>query len=206
MRGLEKNRRTLRRRLKTPAHSRWSWKSSAARLPDYPAPTDFDFPYRQGSQFAYWASRPKAGKESARFTPIRRFRPRKFFIRKNILLDLKRRAFFFPRALAAPIERQPARRANAWANMLLRGLDRSRMRRNSPSVIAAGWRGDQLFAFPKTAELRTVWFSSWERSKKPPPSCVPIAQSWKIASAPASTRRRTKSRRRSALVFAMATA
>ena len=74
---------------------------SAARLPDY-LRHRLLFPIAKAANLRSGRSRPKAGKESTRSTPIHRYRPRKSSTRKNILLNLKHRQFFFPRALSAP--------------------------------------------------------------------------------------------------------
>jgi len=131
----------------------------AARVPDF-LREQITFPYREGSQFVYWAFAAKGwqGVNGLYANPptasSQVLHPEKFFIgRENPLR-------FFPAALLRRFNNQPIVE-QSLGELLIRALLRSEHAPKYAAETATAWRGDQLFSFQNDALLNIFWFSSW---------------------------------------------
>ncbi len=118
------------------------------------------FPYREGGQFVYWAfaSSGWKGVDALYADPPRSaaqvLHPEKFFLRREAPLH------FFPLALLRRLRAQ-SRVEDALGELALIALLEEELGANAAADTAAGWRGDQLFFFPRDGEFDLFWFSAW---------------------------------------------
>jgi len=131
----------------------------AARVPDF-LREQITFPYREGSQFVYWAFAAKGwqGVNGLYANPptasSQVLHPERFFIgRENPLR-------FFPPALLRRFNHRPIVE-QSLGELLIRALLRSEHAAKSAAETAGAWRGDQLFSFQNDALFNIFWFSSW---------------------------------------------
>ena len=131
----------------------------AARLPHF-LREQVSFPYRDGSQFAYWAFAAKgfAGVNGLYANPpsttAQVLHPEKYFVQREQPLR------FFPAALLRRFNNRPIVE-QSFGELLIRALLRSRHASIYAAETASAWRGDQLFSFQNDALLNIFWFSSW---------------------------------------------
>jgi len=131
----------------------------ARRLPDFLRRRAL-FPYRDGGRFAYWAFAAGGWKGvDALYTDPPRtssqvLHPEKFFIRREAPLN------FFPAALLRRL-RAHALIEDGLGELSIGALLESALGAEPAAEIAAGWRGDQLFAFQRDGEFDLFWFTAW---------------------------------------------
>jgi hypothetical protein len=131
----------------------------AAGLPDF-LRRQLTFPYRHGSQFVYWAFRSKGwqGVDGLYANPPHStseiLHPEKYFVERETPLR------FFPAQLLRRFRESPIVEQTLGEDAIMGLLMRDRSTK-LPADIAAGWRGDQLFAFPESGNPTIIWFSSW---------------------------------------------
>jgi hypothetical protein len=132
---------------------------AAARLPEF-LRQKLIFPFREGTQFAYWAhdARGWPGVNALYADPpvstaqIRH--PEKYFIHR----ELPKR--FFPAALLASMKDGTVVE-QSLGEELIRALLATTHSGKIASEAATPWRGDQLFAFQEGEDLTTAWYSAW---------------------------------------------
>lgn len=131
----------------------------AARLPDF-LRAKATFPYREGSQFVYWAYAASGwpGVNGLYNDPPKStaqiLHPEKYFIQRENPLR------FFPAALLRRLEEKSIVE-QSLGELLIRTLLESAHGAKSAADTAAAWRGDQLFSFQDDSGISTFWFSSW---------------------------------------------
>jgi hypothetical protein len=122
------------------------------------------FPYRHGSRFVYWAF--KAGGwrgvdgiyADPPLSSAEIIHPEKYFIERQRPVRL------FPPHLLRRFK-QPALIEQTLGEDTIAGL-LSRARSARPAeLIAAGWRGDQLFHFVESGNSVTAWLTAWRTDK-----------------------------------------
>ena len=129
----------------------------AASLPDF-LRRQLTFPYRHGSQFVYWAFKSNGWQgvdglyTSPPLSTSEILHPEKYFVDREAPLR------FFPAQLLRRFKESPIVDQTLGEDAIVGLLARDRP---VPADIAAGWRGDQLFAFPETGNPTIIWFSSW---------------------------------------------
>ena len=129
------------------------------RLPDF-LRQRAALPYREGSQFVYWAfaARGWPGVDALYADPphttAQILHPEKYFIRRAAPLN------FFPAALLRRLKDHSVNE-DAIGELSLRALLESALGANRAAEAAADWRGDQLFAFQRSGESDLFWFSAW---------------------------------------------
>ncbi len=129
----------------------------AASLPDF-LRRQLTFPYRHGSQFVYWAFKSKGweGVDGLYANPplstSEILHPEKYFVERETPLR------FFPAQLLRRFKESSIVEQSLGEDAIIGLLARDR---SVPVDIAAGWRGDQLFAFPESGNPTIIWFSSW---------------------------------------------
>lgn len=132
---------------------------SAARLPDF-LREQAVFPYRAGSQFVLWALAAKGwhGVNALYADPPQTtaqvLHPEKYFIRRENPLR------FFPPVLLRRLKESSVIE-QSLGESLIGALLRTEHSSTFAAETAAGWRGDQLFAFQKDGKIAIFWFSSW---------------------------------------------
>ena len=130
------------------------------RLPDF-LRQRAALPYREGSQFVYWAFAAKgwpgidALYADPPHTTAQILQPEKFFLRREAPLH------FFPAALLRRLK------GNSFiedtiGELALRALLEEALGGNRAAETAAAWRGDQLFFFQRAGEIDLFWFSAWQ--------------------------------------------
>lgn len=132
---------------------------SAARLPEF-LRHELTFPFREGSQFVFWALKAKGwpGVDALYGNPPNSaaeiLHPERYFLLREAPLR------FFPAALLRSMKTGPAVE-QSLGEYLIRGLLATAHRSTFASDTATAWRGDQLFAFRESEWLPTAWFSAW---------------------------------------------
>ena len=130
------------------------------RLPDF-LRQRAALPYREGGQFVYWAfaARGWPGVDALYADPphttAQILHPEKFFLRRETPLA------FFPAALLHRLK-DHSLIEDAVGELSLRALLESVLGANRAAETAAGWRGDQLFAFQRGGASDLFWFSAWQ--------------------------------------------
>lgn len=131
----------------------------AAALPPF-LRRQLSFPYRHGSRFAYWAfqSRGWPGVNALFLEPplstAQVLHPEKYFLERQSPLR------FFPARLLRRFQESAVVEQSMGEDAMIGLLAGDRPAKTAEN-IAAAWRGDQLFAFPDSGDLTTVWLSSW---------------------------------------------
>jgi hypothetical protein len=131
----------------------------AARVPEF-LREQITFPYREGSQFVYWAFAAKGWQSvnglyaNPPTASSQVLHPEKFFIERENPLR------FFPAALLRRFNHRPIVE-QSLGELLIRALLRSEHAAKSAAETAKAWRGDQLFSFQNDALFNIFWVSSW---------------------------------------------
>lgn len=129
------------------------------RLPDF-LRERAALPYREGSQFVYWAfaARGWSGVDALYTDPphttAQILHPENYFLRREAPLH------FFPAALLRRLKDHPLIE-DALGELSLRALLEDALGANRATEAAAAWRGDQLFFFQRAGESDLFWFSAW---------------------------------------------
>jgi len=131
----------------------------AASLPDF-LRRQLTFPYRHGGQFVYWAFKAKGwqGVDGLYANPplstAEILHPEKYFVERETPLR------FFPAQLLRRFRESPIVEQTLGEDAIIGLLMRDKSTK-PPADMAAGWRGDQLFAFLQSGNPTIIWFSSW---------------------------------------------
>jgi hypothetical protein len=131
----------------------------AASLPDL-LRRQLTFPYRHGSQFVYWAFKSNGWQgvnglyTSPPLSTSEILHPEKYFVEREAPLR------FFPAQLLRRFKESPIVDQTLGEDAIIGLLARDGSPKSAVD-IAAGWRGDQLFAFPENGNPTIIWFSSW---------------------------------------------
>ncbi len=131
----------------------------AARLPDF-LREQVSFPYRDGSQYVYWAFAAKGWPgvnglyANPPSTTAQVLHPEKYFVQREQPLR------FFPAALLRRFNNRPIVE-QSFGESLIGALLRSKYAPKSAAETASAWRGDQLFSFRNDDLFYIFWFSSW---------------------------------------------
>lgn len=118
------------------------------------------FPYREGSQFVYWAFAAQGWRgvdalyDDPPLTTAQVLHPEKYFIQRETARRL------FPAGLLRALKGS-LRMDQTLGELLIRTLLQSEHSANYAADTAAGWRGDELFSFEHPA-VRAAWFSAWQ--------------------------------------------
>jgi hypothetical protein len=137
---------------------------AAARLPDF-LRDKISFPYREGSQFVFWALKAKgwpgvdALYANPPLTTAAVLHPEKYFVLRERPLR------FFPAALLRQAKDNLVVEQSLGEH-LIRGLLANEIEPKLASDTAAAWRGDQLFAFKNGGQVSTVWYSAWSSANQ----------------------------------------
>lgn len=132
---------------------------AAAHLPDF-LRRQLIFPFREGSQFVFWALTAQGwpGVNGLYAKPplssAQVIHPEKYFVTRSALLRL------FPAALLRQLKETPVIE-QSLGEYLVRVLLASELPSTQATAIATLWRGDQLFAFQDNGSLGTAWFTAW---------------------------------------------
>ena len=131
----------------------------AAGLPDL-LRRQLTFPYRRGSQFVYWAFKTNGwqGVDALYANPplstAEILHPERYFVKREAPLR------FFPAQLLRRFKEGAVVEQTLGEDAIIGLLSRNGS--TKPAVdIAAGWRGDHLFAFLEGSNPAIIWFSSW---------------------------------------------
>ncbi|MGH7854090.1 MAG: hypothetical protein ACREP3_11660 [Candidatus Binatia bacterium] len=131
----------------------------AASLPDF-LRRQLTFPYRHGSHFVYWAFRLKGWQgvnglyANPPLSTAEILHPGRYFVEREAPLR------FFPAQLLRRFKESPIVEQTLGEDAIIGLLARDRPAK-LPVDIAAGWHGDQLFAFIENGDSTIIWFSSW---------------------------------------------
>ena len=132
---------------------------SAAGLPDF-LRHKIVFPYRNGSQFVFWALKAKGwpGVDALYADPppstAAVLHPEKYFVQRERPLR------FTPAALLQQAK-QGVAVEQSLGEQLIQGLLAGEINAKLASDTAAAWRGDDLFAFLDGEQITTAWYSAW---------------------------------------------
>jgi len=132
---------------------------SAAGLPDF-LRNKIAFPYREGSQFIFWALKAKGwpGVDALYADPppstAAVLHPEKYFVQRERPLR------FTPAALLRQAKEGIAVE-QSLGEQLIQGLLAGEMNAKLAIDTAAAWRGDDLFAFLDGEQITTAWYSAW---------------------------------------------
>jgi hypothetical protein len=118
-------------------------------------------PYRDGSQFVYWAfaARGWPGVNglygNLPTTTAQILHPQKYFIHRQPPLR------FFPPALLRRFKNQPLLEQSLGEALIRTVLEREHGAKDAADTVAA-WNGDQLFSFQTEKQPTIFWYSSWD--------------------------------------------
>ena len=136
---------------------------AAAHLPDF-LRQQVIFPYREGSQFVFWARTAQGwpGVNGLYAAPplstAQIIHPEKYFISPTAPLR------FFPAALLGHFKESPSVEQSLGEH-LVRTLLATELPARLAAAIAIAWRGDQMLSFHDNGPLATAWFSAWTSEK-----------------------------------------
>ncbi len=118
------------------------------------------FPYREGTQFVQWAYAAKGWEGvNGLFTdpPLSSaqiLHPEKYYLRREAPLQITPFGWFQQAKEKAVIEQ-------TLGEYLVQLLLASSLSRQEAALIASGWTGDYLSAYPDGTHLITIWLSAW---------------------------------------------
>ena len=132
---------------------------AAAHLPEF-LRQQIIFPFREGSQFAFWAFNAQGwpGVNGLYAKPpsstAQVIHPEKYYLNRSAPLR------FFPGALLLQLKENPTVE-QSLGEYVVRSLLATESSVTQAASIATPWRGDQLFTFQDHGSLVTAWFSAW---------------------------------------------
>ncbi len=118
------------------------------------------FPYREGSQFVQWAYAAK-GWEGVNglfadppLSSAQILHPEKYYLRREAPLQITPFGWLRQANQKAVVDQ-------TLGESLIQVLLASSHSRREAALIASGWTGDALSAYPDGANLMTIWLSAW---------------------------------------------